>query len=58
MVLPDVMSILRAFEIEGLPVRVVSPAGLYRLNAGTVRGQDRVDAEYLREKFNLNDSDG
>ena len=52
------MSILRAFEIEGLPVRVVSPAGLYRLNAGTVRGQDRVDAEYLREKFNLNDSDG
>ena len=35
------MSILRASENEGLPLRVVSPAGLYRLKAGTVRGQDR-----------------
>ena len=44
-------------QIEGLPVRVVSPRQLYRLKAGTVRGQDRVDAELLREKFDLDDSE-
>jgi len=49
---------IETVQVEGLPVRVVSPRELYRLKADTVRGQDRVDAEYLREKFNLDDPEG
>lgn len=38
---------------EGLVVTVVSPATLYRMKKDTVRPKDRMDAEALRRKFNL-----
>lgn len=44
-------------HVEGIPIRVVSPGELYRLKKDTVRGQDRADAERLREKFDLNDNE-
>ncbi len=42
-------------ELSGVRVRVASPASLYRLKKGTVRVKDRLDAELLREKFDLPD---
>jgi len=42
-------------EIEGTTVRVATPMALYRLKKGTIRAQDRVDAEVLRQHFNLRD---
>jgi hypothetical protein len=39
--------------IEGIPVRVATPAALYRLKKGTVRPLDRQDAEALRRHFDL-----
>ncbi len=44
-------------EIEGIHVRVATPAALYRLKKGTVRPLDRQDAAALRERFGLNDED-
>ena len=44
-------------EIEGVRVRVATPAALYRLKRGTVRAIDRQDAAALRERFNLKDED-
>jgi hypothetical protein len=38
---------------EGLLVTVVSPETLYRMKKDTVRPKDRMDAEALRRKFNL-----
>jgi hypothetical protein len=45
-------------EIERLPfegelVNVVTPRTLYRMKRDTVRAKDRVDAEELRRRFNL-----
>lgn len=40
-------------EIEGIHVRVATPAALYDLKRGTVRAIDRQDAAALRERFNL-----
>jgi len=40
-------------EVDGTPVRVATPAALYRLKKGTVRSQDQVDAAALRERFSL-----
>lgn len=40
-------------EIEGIRVRVATPAALYRLKKGTVRPLDRLDAEALRRRFDL-----
>jgi hypothetical protein len=40
-------------EVEGIPVRVATPAALYRLKKGTVRPLDRQDAETLRRRFDL-----
>jgi hypothetical protein len=40
-------------EIEGVPVRVVTPAQLYKMQRDTVRPKDRIDAEALRETFSL-----
>lgn len=40
-------------EIEGVPVRVVTPRTLYRMKRDTVRHQDKLDAMKLREKFGL-----
>ena len=40
-------------EVEGIRVRVATPAALYRLKRGTVRPLDRQDAEALRRRFNV-----
>lgn len=40
-------------EFEGLPVRVASPRALYRLKKDTLREIDRMDAELLRRRFDL-----
>ena len=40
-------------EVEGVRVRVATPAALYRLKKGTVRPLDRQDAEALRRRFDL-----
>jgi len=39
--------------IEGVRVRVATPRMLYRMKKDTVRPQDRLDAEVLRERFSL-----
>ena len=44
-------------EIDGTPVRVATPAALYRMKKGTVRLQDQADAAALRERFGLKDED-
>jgi hypothetical protein len=44
-------------EVDGVSVRVATPAALYRLKKGTVRLQDRADAAVLRERFNLRDEE-
>jgi hypothetical protein len=40
-------------EIEGVRVRVATPAALYQLKRDTVRPLDRQDAEALRRRFDL-----
>jgi hypothetical protein len=40
-------------EIESLRVRVATPRTLYRMKRDTVRPQDRLDAEMLRQRFGL-----
>jgi hypothetical protein len=40
-------------ELEGVPIRVVTPAQLYHMKKDTVRHKDRVDAEALRQTFAL-----
>ncbi len=40
-------------EVEGIRVRVATPAALYRLKRGTCRALDREDAEALRRRFDL-----
>jgi hypothetical protein len=44
-------------EIEGIRVRVATPAALYRLKKGTARPLDRQDAAALRERFHLTDEE-
>ena len=44
-------------EVEGTPVRVATPAALYRMKKGTVRLQDQADAAALRERFNVKDEE-
>lgn len=44
-------------EVEGTPVKVATPAALYRMKKGTVRLQDQADAAALRERFNLKDEE-
>jgi hypothetical protein len=38
-------------SVEGVPVRVATPATLYRMKKGTMRPIDRADAAALKEKF-------
>ncbi|HEX8253584.1 MAG TPA: nucleotidyl transferase AbiEii/AbiGii toxin family protein [Thermoanaerobaculia bacterium] len=40
-------------EIEGVPIRVVTPRQLYEMKRDTVRHKDRNDAEALRQAFSL-----
>lgn len=42
-------------EIEGIPIRVVTPMQLFRMKRNTVRLKDRNDAEALRQAFRLED---
>jgi acylphosphatase len=42
-------------EIEGVPVRVVTPDQLFRMKRDTVRLKDRNDAEALRQAFRLSE---
>jgi hypothetical protein len=44
-------------ELDGVDVKVATPAALYRLKKGTVRALDHQDAAALRERFNLNDDE-
>ena len=39
--------------VEGVRVRVATARTLYRMKKDTVRPQDRLDAQALRERFNL-----
>jgi hypothetical protein len=42
-------------QIDGIRVRVATPAALYRMKKGTVRPKDHQDAAALRARFNLKD---
>ena len=48
---------IEAAEVAGTRVLVVSPRTLYRMKRDTVRAKDRIDAERLREHFNLTGDD-
>ena len=43
--------------VDGVSIRVATPAQLYRMKKGTVRPQDRLDAEAIRERFDLGEED-
>jgi len=38
-------------ELDGVPIRVVTPRMLYTMKKDTVRPKDRIDADMLRRKF-------
>jgi len=38
-------------DLEGVPIRVVTPRMLYDMKKDTVRYKDRIDADFLRRKF-------
>jgi hypothetical protein len=40
-------------DVDGVAVRVATPRMLYRMKRDTVRPQDRVDAQVIRERFAL-----
>jgi Nucleotidyl transferase AbiEii toxin, Type IV TA system len=40
-------------EVEGIPIRVVTPKQLYEMKRDTVRSKDRIDALALQKKFSL-----
>jgi hypothetical protein len=42
--------------LDGIRIRVATPAMLYRMKKDTVRPQDRLDAEQLRRLFNLEEA--
>ena len=42
-------------EIDEVKVRLVTPRTLYWLKKDTVRDLDRIDAQFIKEKFNLQD---
>ena len=44
-------------DVQGIRVRVATPAALYRLKKGTRRPLDRADAAALRQRFGLADED-
>lgn len=43
--------------IEGIRIRVATPRMLHRMKRDTVRPQDRLDAEAIRERFGLGEKD-
>ena len=40
-------------NIDGVTVRVATPRMLYRMKKDTVRPQDRLDAQVIKERFDL-----
>lgn len=42
-------------DVEGVQVRLATPATLYRMKKDTVRPIDRADAAVLKEKFEIQD---
>jgi nucleotidyltransferase AbiEii toxin of type IV toxin-antitoxin system len=44
---------MRTVQVEGVTVRLATPATLYRMKRDTARPIDRADALALREKFRL-----
>jgi hypothetical protein len=44
-------------QLDGIRVRVATPAMLYRMKKDTVRPQDRLDAETIRREFGLDEED-
>lgn len=44
-------------RLDGIRVRVATPRMLYRMKKGTVRPQDRLDAETIRREFGLPEED-
>jgi len=43
--------------IDGISIHVATPGQLYRMKKSTVRPQDRMDAQAIRERFNLEEGD-
>ncbi len=43
--------------LDGIRIRVATPAMLYRMKKGTVRPQDRLDAETIRQEFDLDEEE-
>ena len=41
--------------VDGVRVHVATPLMLYRMKRETVRAQDRVDAQLLKERLHLED---
>jgi hypothetical protein len=41
--------------VEGVRIHVATPLMLYRMKRDTVRAQDRLDAQLLKERFHLED---
>jgi hypothetical protein len=44
-------------HIDGIRVRVATPAALYRLKKSTIRAKDHQDAATLRERFKLKEDE-
>ena len=40
-------------ELEGVRIRVATPAMLYRMKKDTLRWKDKIDAAALRERFGV-----
>jgi hypothetical protein len=49
---------VQVIEVDGIEVRLATPATLYRMKRDTVRPLDRQDAQALKERFDLPDEDG
>lgn len=43
-------------EVGGIGVRVATPAMLYRMKKDTVRPKDRIDAEWIRSTFGIEET--
>ncbi|HVR40546.1 MAG TPA: hypothetical protein VMU84_15730 [Thermoanaerobaculia bacterium] len=46
----------QVIEIAGVPTRVVTARTLYDMKRDTVRGKDKLDAQWLREQFGFEES--
>jgi hypothetical protein len=44
---------VETLEVEGVQIRVATPRMLYRMKRDTVRPQDRLDAEMLKQRFDV-----